>query len=412
MKKMERTIKVLLMVIIVISLVLGQMGLMTKASFIDSEQSLDNTLMCWSEPWYNTDWQYRRVITINHTKVSDVTDPSTIYADFPLLVYATGLSNINANGTDIRFTLSDGTTELSREIESYSGGTLYSWVKVTLTKDASDADDDVIYMYYGNTAATEPASDSTYGSENVWDSNYKGIWHLKESPNGTTDEIKDSTLNTNHGTTVNGMDATDSVPAKIGQGLDLDGSPDVNGDRIEVPDSSSLDSTNDEATIQMWLWWQNVADGDHQLIMTSSNRYTTGAKDGYEWASQGDGDHFFYPWGGSDSNYNITSGSPYTNQTWHHVVITLKDSTVREVDLYIDGNLVAWATENVPTNWTTLANPANWLWGGNPDRLTRHFDGVFDEIRVSDIRRSAEWIKTEYNNQDSPSSFCSVGAEE
>jgi len=135
--------------------------------------------------WYDTDWSYRREITIDHTKVEDVADPSTTYADFPVLVYATGLSNIKAAGADIRFTSSDGTTELPREIEDYSGGTLYAWVKVTLTKDSSDADDDVIYMYYGNAAATEPAPDSAYGSQNVWDDNYNGVWHLSEDPSGT-----------------------------------------------------------------------------------------------------------------------------------------------------------------------------------------------------------------------------------
>ena len=126
------------------------------------------------QAWYDSDWSYRRQITIDHTSVEDVADPSTTYAEFPVLVYATGLSNILPNGADIRFTSSDGVTELPREIESYTGGTLYAWVKLTLTKDASDSTNDIIYMYYGNVLATEPAPDSTYGSENVWDSNFDG----------------------------------------------------------------------------------------------------------------------------------------------------------------------------------------------------------------------------------------------
>jgi hypothetical protein len=137
------------------------------------------------EDWYDTDWPYRREITIDHTLVSNVSDPAATYAGFPVLVYATGLSNINANGTDIRFTASNGTTELPREIESYSGGTLYAWVKFTLTKDAGDSSDDAIYMYYGNTSAAEPDPGSSYGSQNVWDSHYQGVWHLKEDNPGT-----------------------------------------------------------------------------------------------------------------------------------------------------------------------------------------------------------------------------------
>ena len=36
--------------------------------------------------------------------------------------------------------------------------------------------------------------------------------------------------------------------------------------------------------------------------------------------------------------------------------------------------------------------------------------GGLDEGRMSNIVRSADWIKTEYNNQSSPSTFYSYGA--
>jgi hypothetical protein len=34
-----------------------------------------------------------------------------------------------------------------------------------------------------------------------------------------------------------------------------------------------------------------------------------------------------------------------------------------------------------------------------------------DEVRVSDVARSADWIATEYNNQSSPGTFCALGSE-
>ncbi len=37
-------------------------------------------------------------------------------------------------------------------------------------------------------------------------------------------------------------------------------------------------------------------------------------------------------------------------------------------------------------------------------------NGTIDEVRVSNIGRSAGWIKTEYNDQSSPSTFLTVGA--
>ncbi len=41
----------------------------------------------------------------------------------------------------------------------------------------------------------------------------------------------------------------------------------------------------------------------------------------------------------------------------------------------------------------------------------RYFRGYFDEARVSNTARSADWILTEYRNQSSPSTFLSAGAE-
>jgi hypothetical protein len=40
------------------------------------------------------------------------------------------------------------------------------------------------------------------------------------------------------------------------------------------------------------------------------------------------------------------------------------------------------------------------------------FTGTLDEVRVSKTARSADWVKTEYNNQNSPSSFYALGGEE
>jgi hypothetical protein len=43
--------------------------------------------------------------------------------------------------------------------------------------------------------------------------------------------------------------------------------------------------------------------------------------------------------------------------------------------------------------WTTTGN--NW-------------DGWIDEVRISKIARSADWILAEYNNENSPSTFYSL----
>ena len=129
--------------------------------------------------------------------------------------------------------------------------------------------------------------------------------------------------------------------AKIGTGLDFDEVDDL----IRIGDSASLDSTAAAATIEVWVNWDNVADGDHQILMTSSNRFTTGAKDGYEWASTGSGDHFYYPEGGTDPNY-VLGPSPYTTGTWHHVALT-QDFATKEVEIYVDGTAMSFTADTL-----------------------------------------------------------------
>ena len=51
------------------------------------------------------------------------------------------------------------------------------------------------------------------------------------------------------------------------------------------------------------------------------------------------------------------------------------------------------------TAYTFLGNSGNWDW--------LYLNGSLDEVRVSNNVRSADWIRTEFNNQSSPSTFYS-----
>ena len=42
---------------------------------------------------------------------------------------------------------------------------------------------------------------------------------------------------------------------------------------------------------------------------------------------------------------------------------------------------------------------------------SRYWRGQIDEVRISDSIRSADWIAAEYNNQNSPSTFYTLGPE-
>ncbi|MFW9773733.1 MAG: DUF2341 domain-containing protein, partial [Candidatus Thorarchaeota archaeon] len=152
--------------------------------------------------------------------------------------------------------------------------------------------------------------------------------------------------------------------------------------------------------------------------MTTSDRFTLNPTPpptvlqtgGFELAVQPDGDHFFYPYGGVSTNYNLAT-NPFTSSIWHYLVVTLNFAT-KSVKIYLDGTSLTFAIENVPTQWLTLASTQDWLWGGNDVATGSQAGAKFDEIRVANVERSAGWILTEYNNQFDPNSFYSLGSEQ
>jgi hypothetical protein len=145
-------------------------------------------------------YTYSRAITIHHTKV-----PNTDQVNFPFLFNTTDamLTNTtigghvtNASGFDIIFTCdAAGTQKLDHEIESYnySTGQFIAWVRIPALSHTSNT---VIYLLYGNSAITSSQENRT----GVWDSNFKGVWHL---PNGSTLALNDSTSSGNSGRRAN-----------------------------------------------------------------------------------------------------------------------------------------------------------------------------------------------------------------
>ncbi|MFC1616271.1 DUF2341 domain-containing protein [Patescibacteria group bacterium] len=350
-----------------------------------------------NDAWYNPSWQYRKKITIDHTKVDNVADPSTTYAEFPVLIYATGLSNINANGTDIRFTTSDGVTELPREIESYSGGTLNAWVNVTLTKDSSDSTDDEIYMYYGNSGASEPAADSTYGSENVWDANYVGVYHLNEYSTAAGG-IEDST-SFGHDATLTDADAdSGSVAAVIGNGIDFNGDADI----ITTPVTSG--DTQSTATINGWFYADPATSANHRGLM--------GFRD--------NSDEDFYLLQLKDS---VASGlnlecrvRTATDSIGHNLADKIVGLTWQQMGLKYDGSdryiMIDGAEDDVKSVTGNFGAGGKAYQIGSSGDGGNTYEGIIDEVRISNIARSTNWIKTLYTNQNAPGSFITLGSEE
>jgi hypothetical protein len=342
------------------------------------------------DPWYDSNWTYRKKITIDNTKVS------ANHVDFPVYVDLSDVGTTNMNGDcgDIRMTTSDGETEVAREVVDCDE--LHFLADDNLS---SSADKDY-YIYYGNASASDYATDATYGAENVW-TDYEAVYHLAEDPSGTAPQIIDSTASSTDGTSEGSMTSGNLVSAKIGQGLDFDGS----NDAIDLGTPSALYLEN-TFTVQGWL------------------KGTTASWGGFIDTRKNDNTYYGYVVGVNNTGVPIllaraSTGQLYTrgntdlsDSSWHYVVGTLDKSSATGMKLYTDASEVTYDNQDSPTGLGTMHtdNPAQI--GTAQQGGLGYYDGIFDEIRARDTVLSADWISTEYNNQNSPSTFYTVGSEE
>ncbi|PIS07475.1 hypothetical protein COT78_03310 [Candidatus Berkelbacteria bacterium CG10_big_fil_rev_8_21_14_0_10_43_13] len=338
--------------------------------------------------WYDASWSYRRALTIDYTKVdADLTG-------FPVEVSLSGLSNINADGSDIRFTSSDGTTELPRQIESYSAGTLVAWVKTNLSSSV----DTTLYMYYGNAAATEPAADSTYGSQNVWDSNYAAVWHMNADANDSTVNAKNGTDHAiTHGTSY----------GVAGGGLNTSNS----SSGITIPTDTIGAIGTGDFTIEFWM--NPVAPPASRYVYMAA-LFNSGASytgpfmfyDPLGYTGHGDGLCVRLQ---TTSVQCITSPSAsslygtWVNVVWNRIsgVNTVYYDGVQKLQFTNNTSITAPSLGHIFGNYTGPPQPWAFNAGANGD-----------EYRISTTGRSVEWVTTQYNNQSSPSTFLTAGAEE
>jgi hypothetical protein len=314
-----------------------------------------------SSGWWNSSWHYRTSLTIDHTKVT------SDQANFPLLIDVT-LSTLTGktqmNGQDFVFT-DVNNVKLDHQIESYSNSTghLVAWVRIPLLSSTTDT---VIRLYYGN-----PTCVDQQNSTRVWDKNYLMTLHMS----GNKTQSYDSTVNGNNGTIVGNVVQT---PGKIA------GSYNFSGGNVALP---RVCTTQTQFTFSAWIYARSGA------------RYFIS-----EWANnQG---AFLQVSGDSQVQMYVNGIMAFKSVSlnqWHYVVGTFDGTTAR---LWLDGGSPASVSASKPT-W-----PSQSMYVGDRYDHTRQFNGFIDEVRVSNIARSSDWINTEYKNQNNPAVFYTIGSEQ
>jgi len=340
-------------------------------------------------PWYNTDWQYRRTIMIDHTKVSgDQTN-------FPVLIDITDsnfIAKAQPDGDDFVFTDQDN-NKLNHQIEYYdnTAGRLIAWVNIPYLSSTADTK---IYLYYGN-----PTCGNQQNPKAVWDTSNKLVLHLNEK-SGTH---YDSTAYGNNGTPINGVQQ--GVNAKIDGGDTFDGT----NDYIEIAHNDTLAGYTEAFTASFWIRLEDTS--RRQAIL---NKYNTGTSQRGWFIEYNPVDRPTRPFGfyasQDGTNYSewYASFVPLAN-TWYYVTVVWEANAIPK--FYINGALVATVgTNTISLIYNNVGVPLHIA------RCTyntaRYFKGSLDEIRISNPARSAGYILTSYNNQLNPAAFYTISPEE
>jgi hypothetical protein len=328
--------------------------------------------------WYSAEWTRRMKITIDSTKVSGAGS----LTDYPMLISIASnadlASGAKADGFDILFTGDDKVTKLDHEIEKYvtATGELVAWVKIPSLSATVDTD---IYMYYSNSTASDQSNE-----EGVWDTNFVGIWHLH-------DDFLDSTINNNDGTN----NGTANTAGQIGDAQDFVQSQ---SDRIDVADSASLHVSN-AMTVSMWI------KPNFNSTWTTLISKTTGTTSDLYWAF--DNNNVFDVGLEGPIGADWYPGTAISDGVWDYFAVTFDGANVK---VWKNGTEDAFTPGTVDMLLASNTNPLYFGW--NTRWTNEYYNGAEDEIRISNIARSADWMATDYNTQSNAAGSITVGPEE
>jgi len=301
-----------------------------------------------------------------------------------------------SNGGDIRFSSDEaGTTQLACDIirweyDTSDGADDASILIRVQVASLSSGGDTTIYAWY-NTAGTDsqPAAGASFGQHATYHSSIVGYWALEEDPSGSAPQMLDRTSNANHGTSAGSMTSGESVAAKVGNGLDFDGSD----DRIDCGTDASL-STGDSFAIEAWVQ-SNTVSG-----IAVSKRSLASAR--------------FWELGFNNSGYVLFRITANSNDFGEGTTDLRHASTMHYLAGDYDGSNKSTYVNASSVSTASMAGSAD-----NSDAFEigrrgytgaeANWAGKVDEVRYSNVGRGPAYFTTRYNNENAPGTFASPG---
>ncbi len=328
--------------------------------------------------WWNGDWKYRKELGFDLSPTgADVTGTPL---DVPVLVRLS-LANFSyfndtkPDGSDFRLIGGDDKTPLKYHFEKYDPQNQIALLWVQVPQLTGGAKTDKIYAYYGN--ADAPAAGDVPGT---YDASQTLVLSFSD-PAGALPT--DSTAYKNN--------PSESTAALTPASFIAGGATFSGAQSITVPATASLRLLpNQGLTASAWL---RVAQPQQAVVFALTDQDKS-----VELRIEGSRLQARATLGGAP--VQVDEPADLTMSQWHHVALTIGAG---KLALYVDGSAVGSAPvtlQEVGGNFTVgAANGASFL------------TGDIDEVEVSKVVRSADWIKASERSQAMDSTMVLFGSD-
>lgn len=353
-------------------------------------------------------WTKYREVTINTTTSGGGADVATAQANFPVLVRltntsdATGanvLSEALAGGADIRFTDSTGNTALAYEIDSWSATMAAIWVRVPSVAGNGSTK---VRVYWNRSGAPSASNGSGVFSAS---NGYVGVWHMGNPAGGSAQtgvRPNSKAPGVNDATPVS-LPASSVVSGVIGL-TDTLGGGGAHLSYGTLP--AELFQEGGTATLSTWAYAPDAMSGWVQYFTMGNTE--GGAGSGSMWLGRrGTGTNSIGAQNITESTNTGVVTAPNNAllpAEWQYIAFTVND---QDHILYSQGAEVGSSTSGPIL--ASVERTANYIgWGTWSADAT--FPGKLDEPRVSNVARSADWVKLEYATQKPAATAVTLGA--
>jgi len=334
--------------------------------------------------WANNSFEMCREIIVSNVGLTTLTNS-------PAYINLTKDDDMLSNYDDLMFydaLCNEGGTMLDYEIGNYTVTKADIWVRIP----SLPAEGKTISVYYKNNTAVSSGENPS----RVWDDNHVMVHHFAE----TTDSYLDSTSNNNDGTSAV---TSRTAEGKIGIAPNFDG----NNDYIEVLDNAILDLDGSNMTIEYW-----VNSNDVTAEQTIIGKNGLGTAKG--WNSEiYDAKDVMLQSGEASSAMDMSTGDNLaSNNVWYYVVIVW-DTNANNAIFYINSDVQSHNSgHDDMADWNAV--DLNLYIGiskaAGVDRYP--FSGEIDEVKVSNVARSSDWVKQSYEQIINQDTYVSIGDEQ